>query len=290
MSLSHPTTTVNDSSLSGWVTLHRFGDTFRRDSWSLTPQGMYAHLGKSTDNLHLRQITSLTSIIEVKGVDKNQWHISSWYYGGTLYNSTESLYTAWKSGQITKTLPNEDGHWTDSEPEIEGISGREMPSVFLVQPFGPRVEIDEAQNYVRWMGWEFYLSFSQVISLSLFDIRFRGERILYELSFQEALAHYSGASPALAGQLFLDTLFGFGSNAYELVPGYDCPAYATYLPIKWYHDGKFHQRKKAICVFEAVSDHLLQRHTTGNKVTVSKNSYLVVRTVSTVGNYDYTVR
>jgi primary-amine oxidase len=190
---------------------------------------------------------------------------------------------------IHKTLPNKDGHWTDAEPEDRGISGRELPSPLLVQPYGPRVEIDVCQNYVKWMGWEFYLAFSQVTSLSLFDIRFRGERVMYELAFQEALAHYAGSSPALAGQAFFDTLFGFGVTAYELVPGYDCPAYATYLPITWYRSGQYFKRKNAICVFEAVSDHLLQRHTTGQKVTASKNSYLVVRTVSTVGNYDYTV-
>jgi primary-amine oxidase len=113
---------------------------------------------------------------------------------------------------------------------------------------------------------------------------------MYELGLQEALAHYAGASPSLAGQVFFDTLFGFGINAYELVPGYDCPGYATYLPVEWYRNGHFFKRRNAICIFEAVSDHALQRHTTGAKVTVSKNSYLVVRTVSTVGNYDYTVR
>lgn len=158
-----------------------------------------------------------------------------------------------------------------------------------MQPYGPRVQVDEAQNFVRWMDWEFFLSFSQVKSLSLFDIRYQGERILYELGFEEALAHYSGASPALAGQLFLDTLFGFGLQAFDLLPGYDCPSYATFLPVTWYRAGKYFERKNAICIFEAVSDHPLQRHTTEHKVTASKNSYLVVRTVSTVGNYDYTV-
>jgi primary-amine oxidase len=140
------------------------------------------------------------------------------------------------------------------------------------------------------MGWEFYFSFSQVTSLSLFNIKFRGERIIYELGLQEALAHYAGASPSMSGQAFFDTMFGFGAFAYELVPGYDCPSYATFLPAKFYREGVYHERKNAICIFEAVSDHALQRHTTESKVTVSKNSYLVVRTVSTLGNYDYTVR
>jgi hypothetical protein len=31
------------------------------------------------------------------------------------------------------------------------------------------------------VGFEFYLSFSQVTSLSLFNVKFKGERILYEV-------------------------------------------------------------------------------------------------------------
>jgi primary-amine oxidase len=160
----------------------------------------------------------------------------------------------------------------------------------MVQPHGPRVQVDDSEGFVKWMGWSMYLSFSQVTSLALFDINFRGERVVYELSLQEAMAHYAGSSPALVSQVFMDTLFGFGLNAYELVAGYDCPMYATYLPVKFWRDGKFVERKNSVCVFEATSDHALQRHTTGRKVTASKNEYLVVRTVSTVGNYDYTVR
>jgi hypothetical protein len=47
MSLSHPTTTINQNGISAWMTLHHSEETFLRDSWSLTPQGMYAHLGKT---------------------------------------------------------------------------------------------------------------------------------------------------------------------------------------------------------------------------------------------------
>lgn len=270
MAFSHPTTVVNNSAISSWMTLNVFEDGYLPDSWSLTPQGLYAHL-------------------EINGFDEAQWEINGWYYDGILYNSTAAFHQEWKAGKVQKTLPNRGGHWTESEPEAQGIAGRDEPSPLTIQPYGPRAQIDEKENYVSWMGWEFYLAFSGVTSLSLFDIRFREERIMYELAFQEALAHYAGSSPALAGQAFFDTLFGFGINAYELIQGYDCPAYATYLPIKWYRGGKFYERKNAICVFEALSDQLLSRHTTRNKVTASKNSYLVVRTVSTVGNYDYTV-
>jgi len=46
--------------------------------------------------------------------------------------------------------------------------------------------------------------------------------------------------------------------------------------------------KNSICVFEHTADHPIQRHTSATRVTVSRNTYLVVRFVSTVWNYDYT--
>lgn len=171
-----------------------------------------------------------------------------------MYNSTESFIQAWEDGRVKKSVTNEDGAWTDPEPTDDGIEGREFAAPMLVQPYGPRVEVDEAEKYVKWMGWEFNLAFSQVAGMSLFDIRFRGERIVYELGMQEAMAHYAGASPTSSAQLFFDTMYGFGMDAFELIPGFDCPHYATYLPVMYYREGKYFTTKNAICVFEAVSD------------------------------------
>jgi primary-amine oxidase len=55
---------------------------------------------------------------------------------------------------------------------------------------GPRFRVDKDNQWVSWMGWSFYLSFARDMGMSLWDVRFRGERILYEISPQEALAVY----------------------------------------------------------------------------------------------------
>jgi primary-amine oxidase len=52
------------------------------------------------------------------------------------------------------------------------------------------------------MGWSFYLSFARDMGMSLWDVRFRGERILYEISPQEALAVYCMLSASILVQLF----------------------------------------------------------------------------------------
>jgi hypothetical protein len=64
------------------------------------------------------------------------------------------------------------------------------------------------------------------------------------------MAHYAGDDPLSVGMYWLDTLFGMGFNSYELVPGYDCPAYATYLPMTFHQGEKTVTRKNSLCVFE----------------------------------------
>jgi primary-amine oxidase len=91
------------------------------------------------------------------------------------------------------------------------------------------------------------------------------------------------------GLEFLDTFFGMGLSMFELVPGYDCPAYADYLDSRSYQTTHTHERSNSICIFEYTADHLLSRHTAQYSVTASRNTFLIVRSVSTVGNYDYTI-
>lgn len=91
------------------------------------------------------------------------------------------------------------------------------------------------------------------------------------------------------GQESLDSFFGMGKSMFELLPGYDCPAYADYMDTRYHMLDKSHELPNSICVFEYTADHLLSRHTAEYSVTASRNTYLVVRSVSTVGNYDYAI-
>jgi primary-amine oxidase len=159
----------------------------------------------------------------------------------------------------------------------------------MVQPQGPRFNIDKQQNFISWMGFEFYISTSSDTGLTLHDIRFNGDSVIYEIGLQEALSHYAGDDPAQGGLEFLDTLFFMGIRMFELVPGYDCPAYSTFLSTTFNHGESPTTVPNSICIFEYTADFPLQRHTTDYRVSVSRNTYLIVRSVSTVGNYDYTI-
>lgn len=130
---------------------------------------------------------------------------------------------------------------------------------------------------------------AETLTYNLFS-NFGGERIIYELSPQEAMAQYSGSDPHQSATVWLDRAFGMGGNVREVIVGYDCPEHATLLDAM-VHEGGTSIRKRAICVFERDRGTPLSRHTGSSKDEMGaiKGYELVVRSISTVGNYDYLV-
>ena len=259
---------VENGHMVHWLEFFRNGP--RSDGRSLLPQGLYTKLNVSSPN-------------------PETWSYTEWSYNGVIYPDLDTFREAWQSPNFTKSSPNQDGPWTDTEDFISQPLGRSQPPPLSIQPFGPRYDLDKKAAYVSWMGFSFYLSTSASRAMSLHDIRFNNTRLIYEFGLQEALAHFAGSEPMQSGLEFLDTFFGMGNMMFPLVPGHDCPAYADYLDMVYHKNGETLVNKNAICVFEYTSDAPLQRHTSEYEVTVSRNTYLVVRSVSTVGNYDYTI-
>jgi primary-amine oxidase len=64
----------------------------------------------------------------------------------------------------------------------------------------------------------------------------------------------------------------------------DCPTYAHYLPATWHADEISKTHPMAICLFESDMGYLIQRHSSSEYVSATKNIGFVVRTVATVGN------
>ena len=259
---------IEEGKMIFWLEFFRTGPG--SNGLSLLPQGLYVKLNVSSPN-------------------PEDWTTSEWFYNDALYPDIEALRKALKSPDFVRTSRNLDGSWTDTEDFNSKPYGRSQPPPLSMQPYGPRYQFDRREQYVSWMGFAFYLATSPSTALSLFDIRFNDSRIIYHLGLQEALAHYAGSEPIQSGLEFLDTLFGMGNQMFTLVPGYDCPAYADYLDVTYHKGERSYTNKNAICIFEYTSDAPLQRHTSEWSVTVSRNTYLVVRSVSTVGNYDYTI-
>ena len=126
------------------------------------------------------------------------------------------------------------------------------------EPDGKRYTAED--NHIEYMGWSFDFRLRTTSGLQLFDIRFNGDRIVYELSLQEPASFYSGYSPMQTYTDYLDSAWAVGAN-FELVKGVDCPKSATFFDVVYFvdsdHPGK---RRNAVCVFEHNLGMPLRRH------------------------------
>lgn len=245
--------------------------------------------------------TGLMFKSDVTGRDSSKWRLKGWYYNGIFYDSTDELRQAIKSPGFVKTGINEEGFWTTLEPLplpqhiAESPAGYSHPSSLIEPPLAThssnqtRYTLDGDNMFVQWMGFSFYMSYSYDMGLSLFDIRYDGERIMYELAPQEILVQYAGFDPYSSGHSSHDSHVGVGRNSYRLIPGYDCPAYATFLDMESRGAEVATLHRQVVCIFEYASDSPVQRHSRQNYATATSNIYLTVRHVATIDDYDYTM-
>ena len=86
-----------------------------------------------------------------------------------IYRSTDELVDAWKNGTLKRTLPVVSDWATRSiKGKRRDIDDRAGPRT--VHFDGPRCRLDEAEQYVSWMGWAYYLSFERDMGLHLWDM------------------------------------------------------------------------------------------------------------------------
>lgn len=217
----------------------------------------------------------------MSGTDESKYHVLAWMTNGKLYRTAADLRAAWKRGELKRNLDYDDGDWASRS--IKGsrrdLDDRAGPRSVL--PDGKRYRVDEKEGYITWMGWALYTSFYRDMGLHLWDMRFRGERVVYELAPQEAMAQYSGSDPHQGSTVWLDRAFGMGGLVREVMVGYDCPAHATLLNAT-VHEGGTTTRRNAVCVYEREAERPLSRHTAKDRDEMGavKGYELVIRSIS----------
>ncbi|KAJ6507694.1 amine oxidase catalytic domain-containing protein [Mycena vitilis] len=254
---------------------------------------MWIQLHKNEPGSFLKAL-DMYFYVDFTSMDPSQWHLMRMVYNRQMFTTTEEFLEAYSNGTLKRSSRPD-----APKAEEESWSGRERRGLKRdlderagprqVSFNGPRYRVDRDNQWVSWMGWAFFLSFGRDMGLSLWDVRFRGERILYEAAPQEALAVYSGSDPHQGSTVFLDGGFGMGRTTRALIAGYDCPYDALFLSGITHSDSGTLLQQDAICVFERDSGKPLSRHTGWMKGEMGaiKGYELVVRTISTVGNYDY---
>jgi primary-amine oxidase len=116
--------------------------------------------------------------------------------------------------------------------------------------------------------------------------------VMYEGSLSEMYVPYQDPEETWnshvfldAGEYFMDTGLGIVK---PLIPGVDCPDYATYFSAFFYKEnGAPFERPQVACLFERTKGDPIWRHSDSNGNFGRPTRELVLRTVATVGNYDY---
>ncbi|KAK6130193.1 hypothetical protein DH2020_036003 [Rehmannia glutinosa] len=156
-----------------------------------------------------------------------------------------------------------------------------IKAMTILQQDGPSFSLDG--NHVRWANWQFHLGFDMragpIISLaSIYDHdKDRYRRVMYKGYISELFVPYQDMTEECATE-----------------PSKDCPKNAKFLDVYYTTgDGTPAKIPRAFCVFERYAGDVMWRHTEaavpGDTVEVRPDVTLVVRMVSTVANYDYTI-
>lgn len=136
------------------------------------------------------QPSDLYVSFDIAGTDASLYHLRMIVYNLVVYNSTDEFRAAWSAGEITKTPnPTTDDSFLnkDRTGSVRDLEDRFAPTMLTLD--GNRYRVDKANNYLTYMGWSFYTRFDKDVGIQFYDIRFKGESILYELSLQGK--HYS---------------------------------------------------------------------------------------------------
>lgn len=98
---------------------------------------------------------------------------------------------------------------------------------------------------------------------------------LRHLYCRQVLTHL-GQDPVQSGIGYLDSYYGFGPYAFNLVPGFDVPLYAQCMEATYHEGEEATTHGCGITIFEQDQNYPMSRHTTGTYVTVTKVSLTVI--------------
>ncbi|XP_071156029.1 putative amine oxidase [copper-containing] [Mytilus edulis] len=252
--------------------------------------------------------TSLNHISEYSGfrlldfsvlvdIDMKIFTIEKIWFNSTLFNNITEVLTFYNQNKetipkIPLPLYSSDDFSTLNQRGIPPMD----PSLRNPKQFSPDGKRYNVQgHHVEYMFWKFDFRMSTIHGPQLYDIRFKNERIAYELSIQEIAVFYSGFKPNDILAQFLDSIALIGLQSKVLFPGVDCPEDATLIGSSFHVGGvSSYELTTSFCLFELNTGMPLRRHhsywfSNGRFYEGMENIVLVLRTIPTIGNYDYII-
>jgi primary-amine oxidase len=131
------------------------------------------------------QPSDLYTGFDVSGTDPSLYKLTMIVYNLKIYHSVKEFRAAYKAGKIVKTPPpttHTDFLKKDRKGPVRELETRFAPTVLSLD--GKRFKVDHNNKYLEYLGWTFYTRFDKDVGIQFYDIKFKDERIMYELSLQ----------------------------------------------------------------------------------------------------------
>ena len=252
--------------------------------------GCYAYFYMSTGGSTLR-ILPLSFIVHHPGVNTSNWYASDFYYlNQGPYASGRELAEDYENGTLRKfQLPSRYRYTYGQEysllmnRSLPLRENSEIPPPRTYEPRGPRYTI--RGNEISWMDWECEYTVDPIKGPAIFNVKFKGNRIAYEISLQDITLLYASGTPGAGVNppALSDTEFSLGNAIRSARLGFGCPSRASVLHANVYNKGN--RNKEVACVFEADPQRPMWRHFNNGVL----DHHLVIRAPMNLGNYDYTM-
>ncbi|XP_055860313.1 putative amine oxidase [copper-containing] isoform X2 [Biomphalaria glabrata] len=237
-------------------------------------------------------------LINLDDADASRWRIEKLWYAGQMFNSVGHLIDQYQNNKIHKIVLHKlvDNAELFSSLQLRGDPVPQKPQrpPLQVEPDGKRYSL--VNREVTYMNWKFNFRMSALTGPVLYNVRFKGERLVYEMGLQEIAVFYSGPTPLTETINFVDSGDLLGTHSKSLIPGGDCPEHSTLVNQTFWnqHNKEVSSYDATFCLFEHNTGYPLRRHSSYSKQFGSfyggmLNSVLTLRSALTIGNYDYII-
>ncbi|KFA67618.1 hypothetical protein S40285_04960 [Stachybotrys chlorohalonatus IBT 40285] len=236
-------------------------------------------------------------LLNCTGTDPSHYRLRGIVTNSRFFSSVAELRAAYDAGELSMEIEqtrNTDWAMLDYKPELGQRALEDKLAPQSLEIGGKRYRVDQEQRYVEYMGWSFYVAHSRTLGVMYYDIKYKGERILYELSLQEAAAQYAGFQPKAANTVYHDTYYSLGTTMGTLVEGFDVPFGSTLWNLTYHEGNTSVTNADSFAIFESDSGYPMSRHRFGgggdygfSYLGTVKGTALTTRSIATIGNYDY---
>lgn len=213
------------------------------------------------------------------------------FYNGVGFASLQSLIDAYSANTVQKVSLRD---YKQSSKVFGSVRRRGPQTVPKGKP-PPTQQIPNGNRFtiqgrhVIYMGWSFDLYFRTVSGLELFNVKYLGEDVAFEIGMQSINVLYGSDQHENLFRNYFDEAYLLGASAFPLIRGVDCPHDSVYLDSVIYSPGADTAKvmKDSACVFEHLNSVPLRRHYTDANKFSMPDSRLIVRQIITIANYDY---